>query len=1455
MLRLLKVALCLAALLVANNTAFAQAPSFESLTPRYEAQVRPLIERLCRECHSPEKHEAELDLMSFRTLTDVRKGAKVWQQVLEMLDTGDMPPKDTRQPTDAERTLLKTWVREYLKVEAKSQAGDPGPVVLRRLSNVEFNNTVRDLTGVDLQPAREFPADNAAGEGFTNAGNAMVMSPLMVTKYLDAAKEISRHVVLLPDGFRFSPSVTRRDWTEELLAQIRGVYRDDTDSRGGTKVNLQGIVFDTNGGGRLPLDRYLETTLVERETLTAGRKTIDAVARERGLSPKYLGILWNALNGKEPSQLLDGLRARWRDAKPTDAAAIAGEIATWQQTLWRFSSVGHIGKVGGPKAWMEPVSPLTTKYETRLKIPASADGKLVTLYLTAFDAGDGNDQDFVVWQQPRLVAAGRPDLLLRDVRDVTRELIARREVMFASAAKCLNAAAEVSAAPGKTDQAELAKRHGVDGEVLAAWLDYLGIGTGGPVKIDSHFKTKLAKSSGYDFVNGWGSDATPLLVANSSDQHVRIPGNMKPHGVAVHPSPTLNAAVGWTSPVAATLRIEGKVQHAHPECGNGVTWSLELRRGATRQKLAAGVSQEAKEVPFGPIEKVTVQPGDLVSLLIGPRDGNHSCDLTAVDLTLTSIGEGSKVWDLARDVSPDVHAANPHADRLGNEGVWHFYTEPTTGGVTGAVIPAGSLLAQWQSAATEEEKQKLASAVQELLKAGPPAAKESPDAVLYRQLASFGGPLFRAVKIQKREGEAPAEPRAATKDGVATKDGSAGASPSRNVASGIASDFGVDPALFGRHPNGQAVDTASLCVKAPSVIEVRLPADLVEGSELVTSGVLHLETGKEGSVQLQVLTAKPAALTGLVPSTATEINANSQWTDNNRRIAHSTPILVSEGSEASRRVEAAFESFRNLFPAALCYSRIVPVDEVVTLTLFYREDHHLSRLMLDDAQTAKLNRLWDELHYVSHDAVMLVDAFEQLMEYATQDADPKVFAPLRKPIHDAATAFRKRLVDTEPQQLDALVDFANRAYRRSLTDAEARDLRGLYAKLRQQDVPHDEAFRLTLARLLLSPAFLYRAEPTGPQVAKDATQATPVSDTALTNRLSYFLWASMPDAELRTLAAENRLHEPDVLVAQAKRMLKDDRVRALSTEFACQWLGIRNFDAHSEKSEQVFPTFNALRGDMYEESVRFFVDLYQRDGSILELLDADHTWLNEAMAKHYEIPWQSSRQTPSAVSADGTRSVPATLTSPGWRRIDGIKQHGRGGILAMATTLAQQSGASRTSPILRGNWVSEVLLGERLPRPPKNVPQLPESESDGNLTVRQLVEKHRSVAACAHCHDRIDPFGFSLEGFDAIGRRRDKDLAGRAIDVNVELKNGTKFSGAAGLRTYLLETRRDDFVRHFCRKLLGYSLARGVQLSDEPLLDEMLVQLKANNYRFSAAVETILRSQQFRYQRGADRQN
>jgi hypothetical protein len=204
------------------------------------------------------------------------------------------------------------------------------------------------------------------------------------------------------------------------------------------------------------------------------------------------------------------------------------------------------------------------------------------------------------------------------------------------------------------------------------------------------------------------------------------------------------------------------------------------------------------------------------------------------------------------------------------------------------------------------------------------------------------------------------------------------------------------------------------------------------------------------------------------------------------------------------------------------------------------------------------------------------------------------------------------------------------------------------------------------------------------------------------------------------------------------------------------------------------------------------------------------------------------------------------MSVPGddWRRVDGLRAQGRGGVLGFAATLAKQSGASRTSPILRGNWVCEVLLGERLPRPPKGVPVLPE-EPPAGLTERQLIEKHSSDPNCSGCHARIDPFGFALENFDAIGRRRD-------ADANVTLPNGTALHGLDGLRTYLSVTRRDDFVRQFCRKLIGFALGRSFMLSDRPLLEQMQADLAANGFKFSRAVEMIVQSRQFREVRGRD---
>ena len=557
-------------------------------------------------------------------------------------------------------------------------------------------------------------------------------------------------------------------------------------------------------------------------------------------------------------------------------------ITEWQKTLWKFSSVGHIGKVGGPKAWMEPVTPMVSKQESRIKLSIQPGSDEVVVYLVAGDAGDGNAGDFVEWQQPQLAVPGRPPVLLRDLRNLVRDLTVRRERILASTAKSLDAAAEASDSEGEIDVTLLAQRHGVDADALKAWLDYLGIGSNRVLKLD-HFTTKIPNSGAYEFVKGWGAPDLPAVWANSSDQHVRVPGNLKPHGVVVHPSPTLFAAVGWQSPVKAVMRIEGKVTHAHPECGNGVTWSLELRRGKTRQRLANGTAQGGKEVVVGPIEAVAVEPGDLVSVLIGPREGNHSCDLTDLELILRSSDDKHETWSLTGDVSGNILAGNPHADKAGREGVWHFYSEPVNGTENGPVIPAGSLLAHWQSAEQASEKHRLAEEVQKLLMAAPPSANSS-DATLYRELTSLSGPLFAGtfgVQSSKENVDSP---------------------PSR---------WGLDPAMFGKHPNGSNIEASSLCVQAPSVIEIHLPSELVADSEFVTTGVLEKTTGAEGSVQLQVLTTKPQSPSGLVPSGTTIGTANGTWSANNQTVSYATPILVNEGSQAKagggnlRRIPAA----------------------------------------------------------------------------------------------------------------------------------------------------------------------------------------------------------------------------------------------------------------------------------------------------------------------------------------------------------------------------------------------------------------------------------------------------------------------------------------------------------------------------------------------------------------------
>lgn len=1381
-----------------------------------DAKTRALFDAHCMDCHSTEKHKGDLDLERFVRPAAGPTDPKVWQQVLEQVSLGEMPPKDRPAMDDKSREQLMSGVRALLNRWARLNAGDPGPVVLRRLSNAEYTYTLRDLTGVEtLDPAREFPVDSAAGEGFMNVGQSLVMSPSLVTKYLDAAKEVARHAVFLPDGLVFSPSTSQRDWTEERLGAIRAFYGRYTRNGGGTSVNLQGIQFDTRDGGVLPLAQYFDATL-ELRASAAGKPRkaeaeVEALARARKLNARYLGRLWAELNQSEASSpLLDQVRARWREAKPGEGAAVAGVVESWQRAVWRFTTVGHIGKRDGPSAWQVPISPLATARETRFKLPAPDASGEVRAFLVTSDAGDGSASDVALWSNPRLVVSGRPDVPLSRLRSVIHRLDQTRGPLFSQAAACLNAAAELTEVPSGEALTALARSKNLDPQVFAAWLEALGMRSGG-TRIEGLITSTLESAQGYSFIQGWtGVDALSVL-ANSSDREVRVPGLMRPHSVAVHPSPSRRVIVGWRGPVAGTFKIEGLVQHSHTECGNGVSWVVELRRGATRQTLASGVSQGAKEVRFGPLPPVTVSVGDVVCLSVGPRDGNHSCDLTRVDLQLSDTANAAQTWSLSGDVSPAILAGNPHADRMGHPGVWHFFSEPEArGSAIETSIPEGSLLARWRAAASMAEKRGLAADLQALFSSEPAGlGKDAPDAVLRHQWTSLQGPLLGAVLRGLLQQPEPviSESASAAQQGP-----------------------GPDPALFGKNPvSASRVAPQDLCVKAPSVVEVRLPAEWAAGGELVATAALDASAGPEASVQMQMLPQRPASL-ALVPGAVSTKGGKGTWSDGELPMQSDLPVLVADGGAARRHWEQGLERFRGLFPAALCYTKIVPVDEVVTLTLYYREDDALRRLMLTPAETAELERLWSELHYVSQDAFKLVDAFEQLWQFATQDADPSAFTPMGEPIRRRADEFRRLLVDTEPAHLQSLFAFAAKAYRRPLQESEIDALGMLYVRLRGDGLTHEESIRGVLARVLVSPAFLYRAEQPAPGVL-----SARVRDLELATRLSYFLWASAPDAELLAEAARGRLHRPEVLKVQTRRMLHDPKVRRLATEFALAWLHLYDFETLDEKSERHFPEFRGLRGAMREETVRFFTDLFQNNGPVLDILDADHSFLNDDLARFY-----------------GVTSV-GFANSNEWRRVSGLRPLGRGGILGQASTLARQSGASRTSPILRGNWISEVILGEKLPKPPKDVPRLPEDESLDQLTVRQLTERHSSDPKCSGCHRRIDAYGFSLESFDAVGRFREKDLGGRPIDVRAKAPDGTMLEGAAGLRRYLSHQRKEAFLRQFSRKLLGYSLGRGVMLSDEPLLSELQRKLSARDARVGTALETIVASPQFLKIRGMDR--
>ena len=1002
----------------------------EDGTDAFADKVRPLIKTRCLDCHSTKESKGGLDLERFASVEHIRQDVETWQSVLERVNNGEMPPRDKKPLEPAERKLLAAWIEGLLDEEARRRAGDPGPALVRRLNNAEYNYAIRDLTEVDLQPARQFPADGAAGEGFLNATDALTISPDQMSKYLDAAKQVAAHAVLLPDGIRFSKSTSDADWRNRVLDDIVGLYAQYS-----------------NEFGQIPLSRYLSATLKHRDMLESGEASVASIAKQDNLSPKYLQILWDALQDDRPSLFMRELVAAWKEGTPRHTKKLADEVSSLQALLWHKRD--PIGMHALDDRYVPPGISLVDRHTYKLDMPPPAKDGTVTFYLAAKVFGDASSDVNLIVRSARFEAKGKPPVALRDIVEQN----------------------------GRTNE------------------------------------------------------------------------------------------------------------------------------------------------------------------------------------------QGSRLT-LSR---------------------------------------------------------------------------------------------------------------------------------------------------FGSHPDNKPIDEGGLVLRNSETLAVQVKGSLVAGRALLMDVQVEAETPPE------IVVFFDARLTRAPPS----VKQGVAWTDVAGPFERH---LLTTGVDAAARgrFETAANEFRQLFPARVCYPGVWVRDTVVTLERFHRGDAFLSRLLLSEQEHARLERLWEELHFISRDALHVKASYATLIR-----GEMTGYKEVTDVINRRAKETEEALLKSEPMHLAALLDFATRAYRRPLTKAEQQSLRDLYHALRQAKLPHEESLRAVLARVLVSPRFLYRLE--APPAGK---QATPVNDWELATRLSFFLWSSIPDDELRRVAQKGRLHDSDVLERQVRRMLKDERSRALAVEFGTQWLEVRGFDEFAGKNDKLFPAFDAqLRRAMYEESILFFQDLFQADLPLTGLIDANHTFVNKKLAEHYGFP---------GVHGDK------------FRRFDGANEHGRGGILALGSVLSKHSGAARTSPVLRGNWIAEMLLGEKLPRPPDNVPQLPETVSTDGLTVRQLVEKHAQLPQCASCHRRIDPLGFALEEYDTIGRRREKDDGGRPIDARARLKDGSDFEGLDGLRRYLLTNRKDDFVRQFCRKLLGYALGRRVILSDRQLLEEMVAELERNKGRVSATILTIVRSKQFRHIRGAD---
>lgn len=454
---------------------------------------------------------------------------------------------------------------------------------------------------------------------------------------------------------------------------------------------------------------------------------------------------------------------------------------------------------------------------------------------------------------------------------------------------------------------------------------------------------------------------------------------------------------------------------------------------------------------------------------------------------------------------------------------------------------------------------------------------------------------------------------------------------------------------------------------------------------------------------------------------------------------------------------------------------------------------------------------------------------EQYLGIANEVLD-RILAPAGAP----PTPVQKRLFGEAPAPgADARAaarkvarTLARGAYRRPPTEEELDVLVGVFDLARENQLAHPAALRLMLKAILVSPQFLYI---TPASEVETGRKVVPLDDYQLASRLSYLLWATMPDAELAALADRGKLHEPAILTGQVRRLLQDPRSRALFDGFGAQWLGLGDLEDKTFDPDKFPQMTGEMRAAMYDEARLFFDSIVRENASVVRFVDSDYTFLNGPLATLYGLE--------------------KTVTGPAMRKVH-LTDANRGGILSMPGILATTSFPNRTSAVKRGVWVLEQVLGERVPPAPPNVPALDKQDPArvAHLTLRQRTELHRTDPVCANCHKILDPIGFGLENFDAIGRWRDADDSGGAINAEGELPGGKHFSSPRELKV-IIAARQAELARNLTEKLLAYALCRQLEGYDEIVVDRLMETIAKDGYRMQTLIAEIVTSYPFTQRR------